>query len=250
MVRILSFIPFVTVTLAFLLFSSTDARHSTTSTTTSKTSLKTSTTSITFVTSMTRTTQDDGSIPTNAPTSWVHPGVFVSGPQLDFVAAQVKANAQPWSGAFTSMMNDPLGSPSRTANPFSTVVCGPTSTPNIGCYDEREDSMAAYMNALAWWITKKTAYANKAIYYMNAWSALLKAHSDSNAPLQSAWSAANWVRAGEIMRYANASWSSQGITAFEAMLNNVYLPEIIGGSTSNGNWELGSRLHSNAMAQI
>jgi hypothetical protein len=137
------------------------------------------------------------------------------------------------------MLGDPLGASSRLPTPYATVVCGPTSTPNIGCYDERDDSMAAYMNALAWWITKSTQYANKAISYMDAWSGMLKAHSDSNAPLQSAWSAANWVRAGEIMRYANSSWSPSGITAFGNMLRNVYLPEIIGGSTSNGNWELG-----------
>jgi hypothetical protein len=34
-------------------------------------------------------------------------------------------------------------------------------------------------------------------------------------------------------------WASSDVSKFENMLRNVYLPEIIGGSQSNGNWELG-----------
>ena len=59
---------------------------------------------------------------------------------MDFVAQQVLAGAQPWSDAYTSMINYNLSSPTRTASPFSTVECGPTSTPNVGCYQERDDS--------------------------------------------------------------------------------------------------------------
>ena len=235
----------VVTILALLFTSGTDARHKTTkaSKTTTITSTSSSTSAVTTLSTITTTASQTGptgiSIATSAPTSWVHPGVFVSGPQLDFVASKVQVSAQPWSEAFTAMLGDPLAASSRLPTPYVTVVCGPTSTPNIGCYDERDDSMAAYMNALAWWITKSTQYANKATSYMDAWSGMLKAHSDSNAPLQSAWSAANWVRAGEIMRYSNSSWPPSSITAFGNMLRNVYLPEIIGGSTSNGNWELG-----------
>ena len=181
------------------------------------------------------------SIPTAAPKKWEHPGVFVSDRQLWFVEDKVKAGAQPWSQALSSMLADPLASPSRIANPYVTVECGPTSTPNIGCYDERDDSMAAYMNALAYWVTKGTQYANKAIYYMNAWSSTIKNHTLSNAPLQTAWSAANWVRAGELMRYGHTHhlWSHQDMESFKNMLKTVYIPEIINGSTQNGNWELG-----------
>ncbi|KAI9759673.1 MAG: hypothetical protein M4579_002150 [Chaenotheca gracillima] len=179
------------------------------------------------------------SFPTQAPQSWVHPGVFVSGPQLDFVASQVRASGEPYTEAFNAMLADPLASPCRTAKPFATVECGPTSTPNIGCYDEREDSMAAYMNAIAWWVTKSKHYADKAISYMDAWSSTIKAHTNSNAPLQAAWSAANWVRVAEIIKSADVGWSTKGIQDFETMLRDVYLPLMIGGNAKeNGNWEL------------
>ena len=184
----------------------------------------------------------DTAIPTAAPKRWVHPGVFVDREQLDYVSHKVKEGAQPWSNAFTSMLAYNLSTPTRTANPRAVVECGPTSTPNLGCYDEREDSMAAYINALAWWITKSQKYADKAIYYMNSWSGVLQAHNNSNAPLQAAWSAANWVRAGEIIKSSNSGWKRRGVEAFEKMLTDVYLPIIIGGNTQqNGNWELGMR---------
>ncbi|KAL9597690.1 MAG: hypothetical protein Q9179_004176 [Wetmoreana sp. 5 TL-2023] len=110
--------------------------------------------------------------------------------------------------------------------------------PGDGCHEEREDALAAYANALAWYISGIKSYATKAITYMNTWAKTIKDHTASNAPLQTGWSGASWARAAEIIRYSNAGWSTTDISAFENMLRNVYLPEIIGGSKSNGNWEL------------
>uniref|UniRef100_A0A0C4DI85 Alginate lyase domain-containing protein n=1 Tax=Fusarium oxysporum (strain Fo5176) TaxID=660025 RepID=A0A0C4DI85_FUSOF len=178
-------------------------------------------------------------IPTNAPKTWDHPGVFVSGPQLDHIAKKIEAKENPWTEALDSMLNMSYISPTRTAEPYETVQCGPTSTPNIGCYQEREDSMAAYMNALAWWITKDKHYAEKSIHYMDAWSSTIQGHNNSNAPLQAAWSAANWVRAGEIMRSSYEHWSKKSIKTFSDMLRHAYIPIIEDGAPQkNGNWEL------------
>lgn len=179
-------------------------------------------------------------IPTNAPKTWVHPGVFVSRPQLDYIAKKIKARKDPWKEALDSMLDTSLMSPTRTAEPYETVECGPTSTPNIGCYQEREDSMAAYMNALAWWVTKDKHYAEKSIHYMNAWSGTIQGHNNTNALLQAAWSAANWVRAGEIMRSSYKHWSKKSIKTFSDMLRHAYIPLIENGAPKkNGNWELG-----------
>lgn len=187
-----------------------------------------------------KTENDLRAIPTQAPKEWVHPGVFVQRTQLDFVAEKIAAGAEPWSEAYDSMMKYNYSSPTRTAEPFTVVECGPTSTPNVGCYEEREDSMAAYINALAWWVTKDRQYADKAIHYLDSWSSTIQGHENSNAPLQAAWSAANWVRAGEILRSACAGWSAKGIEAFSDMLRRAYIPIIEEGDTkNNGNWDLG-----------
>lgn len=179
-------------------------------------------------------------IQARAPASFKHPGVFLDIEQLDFIKSKVNSGAQPWTNAYNAMLSSNLGSTTRAANPTATVECGPTSTPDNGCTEERTDALAAYTMSLAWYITGLPKYAQKAISYMNAWANTIKAHTNSNAPLQTGWAGASWARAAEIIRYTNAGWSSADITKFEDMLRNVYLPKLIVGSSSNGNWELGA----------
>ncbi|GAA4087545.1 alginate lyase family protein [Nonomuraea soli] len=174
----------------------------------------------------------------SAPAQFTHPGVLLGRAQLDVMRAQVRAGAQPWKSAFDQMMAHNLASLSRTPKPRAVVECGSYSNPNNGCTDERQDALAAYTMALAWYVTEDSRYAGKAIQYMDAWSATIRDHTNSNAPLQSAWSASSWPRAAEIIRYTYPGWSQAGIDRFSTMLRTVYLPEVINGSNSNGNWEL------------
>ncbi|MFI6673255.1 alginate lyase family protein [Kribbella sp. NPDC050469] len=171
-----------------------------------------------------------------APAVFTHPGVGVSRAQLDFVRAKVQAGAQPWTDAFNQAKNSSYGSLSRTPKPRAVVECGPYSNPNLGCTDERQDAIAAYTDAVLWYITRDDRYAQKAIQLMDAWSATIQDHTNSNAPLQTAWSASSWPKAAEIIKHVYGNWPNSG--RFATMLRNVYLPEIINGSNSNGNWEL------------
>ncbi|ROQ65918.1 alginate lyase [Streptomyces sp. 840.1] len=171
-----------------------------------------------------------------APAAFTHPGVLVSRPQLDFVREKVRAGAQPWKGAYDQMMASKYASLTRTAKPRAVVECGSYSNPNYGCTDEREDAIAAYTLSLAWYITQDSRYAAKAVELMDAWSAVIKDHTNSNAPLQTGWAGSSWPRAAEIIKYTYSSWPNSG--RFATMLRNVYLPKVINGSNSNGNWEL------------
>ncbi|MFE6763541.1 alginate lyase family protein [Streptomyces sp. NPDC057689] len=171
-----------------------------------------------------------------APAAFTHPGVLVSRPQLDFVRAKVQAGAQPWKSAYDQMMGSKYASLSRTAKPRAVVECGSYSNPNYGCTDEREDAIAAYTLSLAWYITQDSRYAQKAIEIMDAWSSVIKDHTNSNAPLQTGWAGSSWPRAAEIIKYTYGSWPNSG--RFATMLRTVYLPKVINGSNSNGNWEL------------
>jgi hypothetical protein len=174
----------------------------------------------------------------DVPTRFTHPGVHVSRSQLDFVREQVQAGTQPWQRAYDSMMTSRYASLSYTPHPRAVVECGSYSNPNHGCTDEREDAIAAYTHALAWSVTSDARHAQKAIAIMNAWSPVIRDHTNSNAPLQTAWAGSVWPRAAEIIRYTGAGWAAADVDRFETMLRNVYLPEVIGGSNSNGNWEL------------
>lgn len=171
-----------------------------------------------------------------APTAFTHPGVLVSRPQLDFVRAKVQAGAQPWKSAYDQMMASKYASLGRTAEPRAVVECGSYSNPNYGCTDEREDAIAAYTLSLAWYITQDSRYAVKAVEIMDAWSAVIKDHTNSNAPLQTGWAGSSWPRAAEIIKYTYSGWPNAG--RFATMLRTVYLPKVINGSNSNGNWEL------------
>ena len=171
-----------------------------------------------------------------APASFTHPGVLVSRPQLDFVRGKVQAGAQPWKSAYDQMLASKYASLTRTAKPRAIVECGSYSNPNYGCTDEREDAIAAYTLALAWYITQDSRYAQKSIEIMDAWSAVIQDHTNSNAPLQTGWAGSSWPRAAEIIKYTYSSWPNSG--RFATMLRNVYLPKVINGSNSNGNWEL------------
>ncbi|TDC70611.1 alginate lyase family protein [Streptomyces hainanensis] len=171
-----------------------------------------------------------------APATFAHPGVLVGEDQLDFVRDRVAARAQPWAAAFDQMMASRYASLSRAPSPRQIVECGSYSNPNNGCTDEREDAIAAYTTALAWSLTGDSRYAEKSIEIMDAWSAVIRDHTNSNAPLQTGWAGSVWPRAAEIIRYAYGDWPAAD--RFRTMLRDVYLPEVIGGSRSNGNWEL------------
>jgi hypothetical protein len=172
-----------------------------------------------------------------APAAFVHPGVLDSKAQLDFVKAKVAAKAQPWTSAYNAMISSSYASLSRQPSPYKVVECGPYSDPNIGCTNEREDAIAAYTDALAFYISGNAAYAQESIKLMDAWSNTITSHTNSNAPLQTGWAGSSWARAGELIRYTyTGSWAN--MSRFETMLRNVYLPTVIKGSNSNGNWEL------------
>ncbi|HEY4024458.1 MAG TPA: alginate lyase family protein, partial [Pseudonocardiaceae bacterium] len=172
-----------------------------------------------------------------APAAFVHPGVLDSTAQLDFVRAKVQANAEPWTSAYNAMIGSSYASLSRTPTPYTVVDCGPYSHPNVGCTNEREDAIAAYTDALAWYISGNQAYAQESINLMDAWSATITGHTNSNAPLQTGWAGSSWARAGELIRYTyTGGWAN--MDRFESMLRDVYLPTVIKGSNSNGNWEL------------
>jgi Alginate lyase len=93
-------------------------------------------------------------------------------------------------------------------------------------------------NALAWYISGDRGYAEKAISITDAWSGVIQSHTNSNAPLQTGWAGSTWPRAAEIIRHTNAGWAPASVERFETMLRTVYLPVVMRGSSSNGNWEL------------
>lgn len=170
--------------------------------------------------------------------TFVHPGVLVTHEQLEAARARLVADEEPTASAFDRMMASEYASLGHTASPREVVECGPYSNPDVGCSAERRDAMAAYTHALAWYFTKDARHARKSVQIMGAWSARVTDHKGSNAPLQAAWTASLWVKAGEVIRYTYSGWPDEQIDRFDKMLRIAYLPEVDRRSQANGNWEL------------
>ncbi|WP_169741299.1 carbohydrate-binding protein [Andreprevotia chitinilytica] len=182
---------------------------------------------------------------TPVPGGFKHPGVLVDLTQLQFIKQQVLAKVEPYATAYAKARDSSLGSLTYTVlgPPSDHVVdCGASSNPDHGCSEEKQDASAAYTQALLWYISGNEQYAKNAIAIMNRWARdLTKGHTNSNAPLQSAWAAENWPAAAEIIRYTYSGWSSADIQTFQRMLNDQYLPYISGNNLytgKNGNWSL------------
>jgi len=183
---------------------------------------------------------DDGSSQTSG--VFRHPGALVNGEQLAFLKAKIAAAAEPWTSALAATKADPLGSLSYAPNPPAdsngAVNCATLSGSDVHCKDEQHDSEAAYAHALISALTGDPKYTAKAIEIMNAWSAVMKTHTDSNSPVQSGWTGTLFARAAEIIRYTSTAWAAADIAKFSSMLKSAYVPFIQSRPGMNGNWEL------------
>jgi hypothetical protein len=185
------------------------------------------------------------------PKGFVHPGVLLDKTQLDFVKNKIAANAQPWKGAFDQMMTSGSGAGGKFSSltyapaPVPSVECvgaSGNSSLNIGCQAQTDDAIAAYTQALIYYFTGNTQYADHAIAIMNAWaSTLTTIKFDSttyvNGKLQAGWTGQTITRAAEIIRYTYGGWASADIQKLSDMLTKIFLPLVKDGWTGGGaNW--------------
>ncbi|HEV3200846.1 MAG TPA: alginate lyase family protein [Bryobacteraceae bacterium] len=183
------------------------------------------------------TTADPSGKPAKA--VFLHPGVLVNRAQLDEMKKRVAAGTEPQKSAFEALKASKLGALDYTPTPRETVECGSNSNPDLGCKAEQADSEAAYAQALLWYITGNTTYAENAVKILNAWSSTLKGgHTNANGQVQASWTGDVFPRAAEIIRYSYKGWSDADIAKFQNMLTTQFLPSLIHGTCENGNKEL------------
>jgi hypothetical protein len=175
-------------------------------------------------------------LPPRAHRAFHHPGLLSNASELEALRRRVAAGQD---RAFEAMKQSPFASLDWRPAPRRTVFCGPYSRPDVGCREEKNDATAAYTHALLWAATGNEAHARKAAEILDAWSSTLAEHTGHNAPLQSAWVASLIVRAAELIRHTSPVWPAEGVARFSRLLENAYLPYVVGGMPDyNGNWEL------------
>ena len=189
------------------------------------------------------------------PPTFVHPGILLGTQQLGFVKAKIAAGAEPWTSALAKAKAEKPNTGLNSGVPYSSLTwtprvrayvgCGPNHSPEEGCYDENNDAMAAYTDALMWSYTGNAAYGKMAIKILNAWSATFVNHkfdlgTYSDGVLQAAWAGSVFPRAAEIIRYTYTPAAGQetlDVPRFSDMLTRAFLPLVINGWNGAGaNW--------------
>ena len=155
---------------------------------------------------------------------FVHPGVLHSKEDLERMKAKVSAKAQPWLGGFDALASSKYASAGyRLRGPVTNCTFGGGK----GQYEIRDDSSAAYCNALMWYITGEKSHLEKAKQIINAWSATMQTF-DRKDNLSAGMSAQKFAAAGEILRYTKgADWSEADILACEKMFRELLHPAIV-----------------------
>ncbi len=175
---------------------------------------------------------------------FVHPGILNNKSELEFIKDKVKKGEQPWKQAYDGLIASKYASLTYNANPSSSMDCGSYNKDKYGntvpqCKTFVEDGMAAYTQALIWFISEDKRYANKSIQIMNAWASTYNKNEGSNARLNVSWAAPWYCNAGEIIRHCNAGgaagWSSSDISKFEGMLAK-FLPYVKDETMPGNNW--------------
>ncbi|QUP55678.1 hypothetical protein GO998_18130 (plasmid) [Ralstonia syzygii] len=174
--------------------------------------------------STTSGTSTDTSGSTATVQSFTHPGLLHTETDFARMRAKVAAQAAPWIDGWNVLIANGHTSLSRNPNPQAAIYRGDDGVhaQNYGIL--YNDIAAAYGCALRWKVSGDTAYADKAVQYLDAWSSTLTLiGGDTNAALAAGIYGYEFANAGEIMR-SYAGWTASGLAAFQKMMRNVFYP--------------------------
>lgn len=186
--------------------------------------------------------------PTPTPSSaFVHPGLLHTQADLDRMQAKVAANASPWVDSWAILTANSHARLGYTPRPQAVVY---RNNPSMGADNSAilfNDVAAAYACALRWKVSGNTAYADKAVQIMNAWSSTLTSISWSDGYFDGFLAAGlqgyQFANAGELLR-GYAGWAAADFARFQAMMLNVFYPMNSGMLTTPSsllvysNWDL------------
>jgi len=159
---------------------------------------------------------------TTASTGLIHPGLLHSA--ADFTRMAQKYNTAPWQASWNLLITNSHAQLTYTPRPVSVVYRG-----YDGVHPENysllyNDVAAAYACALRWKISGDTAYADKSVQIMNAWSSTLTGISGTtDADLAAGIYGYEFANAGEIMR-TYSGWAAADLASFQSMMRNIFYP--------------------------
>lgn len=148
--------------------------------------------------------------------TFIHPGGLHTQTDLDRMRTQVAAGAHPWIDSWNAL----------TAHPKAQNTYTAAAQANMGVSRQRAsaDAVAAYLNALRWYISGDTSYAACSRKILNAWAyAVNQVPSGQDIPGLMGIAVYEFAVAAEILRlYPN--WSQADFNQFKKMMTTYLYP--------------------------
>lgn len=169
---------------------------------------------------------------------FVHPGIYQTRQDLEFMKRKVLAKEQPWSGAWQRLLSEPVSSLSFAPAPVTHIFRGAFGHAAVGDRDLQTSANAAESHMLQWVVGADRAHAEKAIEILNAWSGTLWDFDGNDAKLLAGWTGASLCNTAEILRSTYPGWNSAVDERFRRLMTGVYVPLLRDFFPSaNGNWD-------------
>lgn len=157
--------------------------------------------------------------------AYPHPGGMHPQAQINFVKQQLKLQKEPFTAAYKQLI-------ARADSALQAQHHAMADLSIPGFYfkpDEHRrnklgiqtDSFLAYSCALAWQLSGNTVYADKALYFLNAWGQINKQYSEADGPLVLSYTGGAMVMAAELM-YNYNKWNNASRNEFAGWVKNVY----------------------------
>ncbi|MGJ8639765.1 MAG: carbohydrate-binding protein [Opitutaceae bacterium] len=148
----------------------------------------------------------------SASRNFVHPGLAHKRSDLDRMRDMVAAGVEPYASSFASLSSQ--GWAQHTYQPSSAAADLATNGGTANNNALRNDGVAAYYNALMWYITGDSRHAEASIRIFTAWSGV---QNIDGIPLDAG---RHWrlIEAAEIIKNTYSGWNTADLQAFKDML--------------------------------
>jgi hypothetical protein len=158
-----------------------------------------------------------------APATFVHPGLLHT--DADFARMAQKTGITPWMESWDLLTDNGHAQTGYLPLPQTEIYRGSDGVHAQNYPRLYHDVAAAYQCALRWKISGDTAYADKAVEIINAWTnaPLTVIGGSTDRLLAAGIYGYEFANAGEIMR-TYSGWASTDQDRFKAMMINVFYP--------------------------
>ena len=162
--------------------------------------------------------------------TFIHPGALNNLADLDFVKAQIKTGAEPWTSVFKQVKVLAKGS--------ALALTFINSRNDEEADKAKNEAQKTYANALVWYFTGQGIYGDQALAGLNAWAGFQGFNAgDDQDKLLAGWLGALLGPAAEIMS-GYSRWAEKDKTRVQEMFKRAFYPQLTTPSAWNGNVDL------------